>query len=69
MYFDLAARAESDSADPDSGRRIRSDICAHLFFSDHHQPLGFERTLISLENQIGDRALWLYQAVAPPSTG
>jgi hypothetical protein len=36
---------------------------------DHHQSLEFERTLVSLERQIGDRALWLYQAVAPPSTG
>jgi hypothetical protein len=39
----------------------------HAF--DHHQPLGFERTLANLERQIGVRALWLYQAVAPPSTG
>jgi hypothetical protein len=39
------------------------------FAIDHHQPLGFERTLASLERQIGYRARWLYQAVAPPSTG
>jgi hypothetical protein len=36
---------------------------------DHHQPLGFERMLVTLEWQIGDRAVWHYQAVAPPSTG
>jgi hypothetical protein len=26
-------------------------------------------TLVSLESQIGKRAQWLYQAVAPPLTG
>jgi hypothetical protein len=36
---------------------------------DRLRDLGFEHTLVSLERQIGDRALWLYQAVSPPSTG